>query len=47
MGCLFSQRDAYIYHEYGHPDAHIYVGCPYLRENRHPGCLFSGMPIFT
>ena len=24
-GCLFSQRDAYIHREFGHPDAHIHV----------------------
>ena len=25
MGCLFSQRDAHIYCENGHPDAYIHV----------------------
>ena len=51
IGCLFSQRDAHIYCENRHPDAYIYVnigiGMPILREIRHPGCLFLGVPIFT
>ena len=45
MGCLFSQQDAHIYCENRHLDAYIYVniaiGVPiFLREIRHPGCLF-------
>ena len=35
MGCLFSQRDAHIYCENGHPHA-------YIRVN-----IGIGMPIFT
>ena len=35
MGCLFSQRDAHIHCENGHPDAYSYVN------------IGIGMPIFT
>ena len=35
MGCLFSQRDAHIYCEIGHPNAYIYVN------------IGIGVPIFA
>ena len=44
------QRDAHIYCENGYPDAYIHVNigieCLFLRENRHPGCVYFGMPNF-